>query len=60
MDLYEFEVSLVYQGSSRTAMVTQRDSVSGKETEQNKKQRWNLLVVRRAYFLKKNDCFKQV
>lgn len=53
MDLYEFEVSLVYQGSSGAATVTQRDSVSGKETKQNKKQKWNLLVVRRAYFKKK-------
>lgn len=50
MDLYEFEVSLVYQGSSRTATVTQRDSVSGKETKQNKKTEMEFISCQESLF----------
>jgi len=35
--ILEFEASLVYRVSSRTARITQRNPVSEKKTEQNKR-----------------------
>ena len=42
MDLYEFQVSLLYRVSSRTAKATQRNSVSKPKNEQRKKKKISL------------------
>jgi hypothetical protein len=39
----EFEASLVYRVSSRTAKATQRNPVSKRKTKQNKKQRRTII-----------------
>jgi hypothetical protein len=51
MDLSEFEASLVYKTSSRTARVAQRNLVSKNQTKQTNKENKRLWLVCIIYFL---------